>query len=92
MRELRGFERPPDHGSQQREEGGLAMLRFSMFFLVCALSFGVFGFGAGAGPSWALARALFFVFFALATVSLVFGTIGRPSEWRTRNRKQIAYF
>lgn len=68
------------------------MLRCSMFFLVCALGFGVFGFGAGAAPSWILARALFFVFFALAMAFLVGGTVGRPAEWRTQNRKQVAYF
>lgn len=68
------------------------MLRFSMFFLVCALSFGVFGFGAGAAPPWILARALFFVFFTLAMAFLVGGTVGRPAEWRNQDRKQIAYF
>ncbi len=60
------------------------MLRSSMLCLVCSLTFGVFGFGNGPLPSWMLAQGLFILFFALATVALVFGTATPRVRWRTQ--------
>ncbi len=68
------------------------MLRLSMFFLVCALCGGVFGFGGGAAPSWLIARGMFFVCFAVAMVSLVYGTVAKPHAWQTLDVTQRVNF
>lgn len=61
------------------------MLRCSMFCLVCALTFAVFGFGNGPLPSWMLAQALAVLFFALAMVGLAFATALPRTPWRTQH-------
>jgi uncharacterized membrane protein YtjA (UPF0391 family) len=54
------------------------MLRWALLFLVVALLAGVFGFTEIAGPSYLIAKVLFFVFVVLFIVSLVMGRRGYP--------------
>ncbi len=68
------------------------MLRLSMFFLVCAVCCGVFGFGGGVAPSWFIARGLFFVCFIVAMTTLAYGTMGTRERWQTLEREHGIYF
>ena len=63
------------------------MLRASMFFQMCSVSCGVFGFGGGAAPSWFVAKGLFFLFLILALALLAGGTISRPAHWNALGHK-----
>ena len=54
------------------------MLRWALLFLVVALLAGVFGFTEIAGPSYLIAKVLFFVFVVLFILSLVMGRRGYP--------------
>ena len=60
------------------------MLRLSLASLICSLSSGVFGFGAGAAPSWIWARGLFFLFLAVWLTCLIGGTVSKPNLLRQR--------
>ena len=55
------------------------MLSVGMLSLICALTSGVFGFGADAPPDWTWEKGFFFFFLLLAAVSFVGSTIRRPS-------------
>lgn len=55
------------------------MLRLSFASLVCSLSSGVFGFGAGAAPNWVWARGCFFLFLIVWLACLIVGTVSRPT-------------
>jgi len=50
------------------------MLRWALVFLVIALIAGLFGFTEVAGPSWVIAKVLFFVFLVLFIISLLMGS------------------
>ena len=50
------------------------MLRWSLIFLIVALLAGIFGFTEVAGPSYLIAKVLFFVFLVLFVVSLLMGS------------------
>lgn len=58
------------------------MLRISLISLMVSLSSGVYGFGAGAAPSFGWARGLFFLFLVLWLVSLIAGTVAQPPLYR----------
>lgn len=60
------------------------MLRLSLASLICSLSSGVFGFGAGAAPSWIWARGLFVLFLIVWLACLIGGTVSRPTLVRIR--------
>lgn len=49
------------------------MLRYALIFLLVALVAGLFGFTELIGPSFLIAKILFFVFLVLFVVSLVMG-------------------
>jgi uncharacterized membrane protein YtjA (UPF0391 family) len=49
------------------------MLRWSIVFLIVALLAGLFGFTEIAGPSYLIAKVLFFVFLVLFVISLLMG-------------------
>ena len=49
------------------------MLRWSILFLIVALLAGLFGFTEIAGPSYVIAKVLFFVFLVLFVISLLTG-------------------
>lgn len=54
------------------------MLRWALIFLVIGLIAGVLGFGGVAGASFAIAKALFFIFMLIFLVLLIAGlTIAR---------------
>ncbi len=55
------------------------MLSVGMLSLICALTSGVFGFGADAPSDWTWEKGSFFFFLLLAAVSFVGSTIRRPS-------------
>ena len=55
------------------------MLSIGLLSLICALTSGVFGFGADAPPDWTWEKGSFFFFLLLAAVAFVAGTIRRPS-------------
>ncbi|HKA08766.1 MAG TPA: DUF1328 domain-containing protein [Gemmataceae bacterium] len=50
------------------------MLRWALVFLVIALIAGLFGFTEIAGPSYFIAKVLFFVFVVLFIISLLMGS------------------
>lgn len=50
------------------------MLRWSIVFLIVALVAGLFGFTEIAGPSYLIAKVLFFVFLVLFVISLLLGS------------------
>ncbi len=50
------------------------MLRWSILFLIVALVAGLFGFTTIAGPSFLIAKVLFFVFLVLFVISLLMGS------------------
>jgi uncharacterized membrane protein YtjA (UPF0391 family) len=50
------------------------MLRWSLVFLIVALVAGLFGFTEIAGPSYLIAKVLFFVFLILFVISLIMGS------------------
>jgi uncharacterized membrane protein YtjA (UPF0391 family) len=57
------------------------MLRWALIFLVIGLIAGVLGFGGVAGASFAIAKALFFIFMLIFLVLLIAGlTIARRTE------------
>lgn len=56
------------------------MLRFAMLSLVCCVSCGVFGYGGGDPVTWTWAPAMFYVFFGLAVMGFLGGTLPRPAE------------
>jgi uncharacterized membrane protein YtjA (UPF0391 family) len=60
-------------------ERRLAMLRWTLSFLVVAIVAGFLGFGGIAVTATDFAKILFFVFLAAFLVSLLFGGIRRPS-------------
>ena len=45
------------------------MLSFGLLSLICALTSGVFGFGANAPPDWTWEKGSFFFFLLLAAVA-----------------------
>ena len=55
------------------------MLSIGMLSLICALTSGVFGFGADAPPVWTLGKGSFFFFLAVAVASFIGSTMRRPS-------------
>ncbi|MEK6261646.1 MAG: hypothetical protein AABP62_23855 [Planctomycetota bacterium] len=55
------------------------MLSVGMLSLICALTSGVFGFGADAPPDWTWEKGSFFFFLLLAAASFVASTLSRPS-------------
>lgn len=55
------------------------MLNISLLSLICALTSGVFGFGADALPDWTWEKGSFFFFLLLAAFALVGSTVRRPS-------------
>ena len=55
------------------------MLSFGLLSLICALTSGVFGFGADTPPDWTWEKVSFFFFLLLAAIAFVAGTIRRPS-------------
>ena len=71
-------------GSAQREptpNGGYSMLGYAIAFFIVALVAAFFGFGSIAAGAAGIAKILFFIFLALAIVSLVSGMMrgGRRS-------------
>lgn len=52
------------------------MLRYALVFLLVALLAGLFGFTEIAGPSYFIAKILFFVFLVLFVLSLIMGRRG----------------
>jgi len=52
------------------------MLRYALVFLLVALLAGLFGFTEVAGPSYFIAKVLFFVFLVLFVLSLIMGRRG----------------
>jgi uncharacterized membrane protein YtjA (UPF0391 family) len=59
-----------------REE--LAMLYWTLVFLVIALIAGALGFGVIGGMAYTAAKILFFIFLVLFIVSLFGGAVRRP--------------
>ena len=55
------------------------MLSISLLSLICALTSGVFGFGADAPGGWTWEKGSFFFFMVLAAVFFIGSTIRRPS-------------
>lgn len=64
-----------------RFNGGIAMLGYAIAFFIVALVAAFFGFGSIAAGAAGIAKILFFIFLALAIVSLVSGMMrgGRRS-------------
>jgi uncharacterized membrane protein YtjA (UPF0391 family) len=57
-------------------EGGVAMLRWAILFLIVAIIAGVFGFGGIAAAATDIARLLFVVFLVLFVIALFVGRRG----------------
>lgn len=55
------------------------MLSVGMLSLICALTSGVFGFGADAPPVWTWQKGSFFLFLLVAAAAFVGSTMSRPS-------------
>lgn len=55
------------------------MLNISLLSLICALTSGVFGFGADAPSDWTWEKGSFFFFLLLAAAAFVGSTVRRPS-------------
>ena len=55
------------------------MLNISLLSLTCALTSGVFGFGADAPDGWTWEKGSFAFFLLLAAISFVGSTMSRPS-------------
>jgi uncharacterized membrane protein YtjA (UPF0391 family) len=53
------------------------MLYYAVVFLIIALIAALFGFGGIAASAVGIAKILFYIFLALALVSLLSGLIGR---------------
>lgn len=68
------------------------MLPLSMFFLICALCCGVFGFGTASVPVWIAGRTLFFICLPLAIAALVYGVRMKPILLTTSDNKSGSYF
>ena len=51
------------------------MLRWSLIFLIVAITAGVFGFTSIAGASLTIAKVLFFIFIVLFIIALLGGTV-----------------
>ena len=62
----------------QTLDGGLAMLRLAILFLVIAMIAGLFGFGLVGSMAWSAAKILFFVFIVLAVLSFLGGALRTP--------------
>jgi uncharacterized membrane protein YtjA (UPF0391 family) len=58
---------------------GVAMLNLVVTLLIIGLIAAVLGFGGIAGTSFALAKAIFFIVLVLFLLSIIFGTIRRPT-------------
>lgn len=55
------------------------MSSIGLLSLICALTLGVFGFGADAPAVWTLEKGSFFIFLLLAVFSFVGSMVSRPS-------------
>lgn len=55
------------------------MLSIGMLSLICALTSGVFGFGADAPLGWTWEKGSFFFFLLLTAVAFIGSTVRRPS-------------
>jgi hypothetical protein len=55
------------------------MLSIGLLSLICALTSGVFGFGADAPPVWTWEKGSFFLFLLLASFTFVGSMMSRPS-------------
>lgn len=71
----------PHIAGPTRLRGGTAMLGYAIAFFIVALVAAFFGFGSIAAGAAGIAKILFFIFLALAIVSLVSGMMrgGRRS-------------
>lgn len=58
------------------------MLRFGMLSLICSMSFGVFGFGAGLSTSWVGGQILFLVCLVLSAIGFLGGVLANPTGLR----------
>lgn len=56
----------------------LAMLGWSLTFLIIAIIAGVLGFGGIAAGAAGIAKILFYVFLVIFVISLITGGLGRP--------------
>lgn len=65
------------------------MLNIGLLSLICALTSGVFGFGAGSPSVWTWEKGSFFVFLLLAAASFFRSMMSRPSLlWQVLQERQ----
>jgi len=67
----------PPQGGMKTATGGLAMLRWTLIFLIIALIAAVLGFGGIAASAAAIAKVLFFIFLIFFVISLFAGITRR---------------